>query len=515
MSETATTIIELEEPRIEGQDLCFRWSVTPETKLYRATEFRLTVPDGLSAQEIPRRLLWCLQFMCLHSHWALLRPCEIHLPVRLAPGEAETWRQLVLSYADTLDALGSKDHLPREVRILEQGAPLDGFRNGSESDDCVVAFSGGKDSLVQVGLARELGFRPLLVSTRSLQHGQPPEQSLYRHKAMEAMQSRHGLEVLEVVSDFRGCWNNRVPRRMGYPLSTNELSDTFLYTAGLVVCGYLRGIDRLFLASETELSENAVEDGVFLQHSHFMYSPLTQATLSALLAPFGLSLTSLSSALYASQTQELVILRYPEFAELQTSCWKFDETRKACSECAECKKLGWTALGAGGSPARMGVDMMRMIQAWVDYVPMKDRPREEQEKAKQQKPHAPNVQAGENSRTQQARSIYLVTEKKLESYLREEHADAFGDGRAQRAIEQLGPLQDGLRDRFPEMPGRTGYREGYLELLEPRLRRGLGKIFSDQFTPEAPARYEDNQRRLVEAIERITQPLKSGQQTRT
>ncbi len=115
--------IRLEHPRVSSRAVDFRWTVTPATPLYRRTGFRLEFPIDVAT--VPEPLWWRLALACLHSHWALLRPCRVVLPVRLAPGERELWLRLVDALTWSLEdrALGAPDDT-RRVDLVESGPPL-------------------------------------------------------------------------------------------------------------------------------------------------------------------------------------------------------------------------------------------------------------------------------------------------------------------------------------------------------------------------------------------------------
>src|SRR5436305_14724481 len=96
--------IDLSPPVLDGQTAIFRFRVEPATALYRKTSFALTFPSSVDLSRVPRRLWWDILLLCLHPHWLLLRPCEVHLPLRLSAGERLFWLQLLRNGADTVDA---------------------------------------------------------------------------------------------------------------------------------------------------------------------------------------------------------------------------------------------------------------------------------------------------------------------------------------------------------------------------------------------------------------------------
>lgn len=490
MNATAGTVIHLDSPRVEGQRVSFSWRESPPSGLYRKTEFFLELPDSVPLAGVPERLWWTLFLLCVHVHWSLIRPCRVILPVRLDARELALWEALLARYADTLDAVNPGRPLAGRVEIGTGDQPLEDAPAIPDQGRCAAAYSGGKDSLAQAGLLCEMGCRPLLVTTTSPMDGTTLHQSSHRRRAIDEIQARRGLELVEVVSDLRNSWDNLAARRWGYPLSLNELGDTFLYTAALALVAYVRGVTRIFLASENEVSVNSVVDGVYLQHTHFMYSGLTQAGLRAILEPYGLGFGSLTASLHSSQVQELVTRRYPDLRDLQCSCWRTTETRRACSECSECKRLAWVSLACGGEPADQGVDLVWMLNHYGDYTPRSSRER----------PHPPNRLASQRFRAQIIGAIRRVTPGRLLGYLARRHPRSLVDGSGWSALRRFLAIRAdalGAEDPGPDV---SGYRAGYLQLLPTGARPRLEAILADQFPAEAEDHYAEQLANLLGAI---------------
>ena len=497
--------IRLQTPRVLNHRAEFSWLESQPSGLYQKNSFYLAFPESVPLPQVPMRLWWMVFMLCLHVHWALLRPCRIHLPIRLAPEEVDLWLRLLGSYADTLDALNPGRKLPPDIDILVGDTPLESVPPLEDKRLCAAAFSGGKDSLAQVGLLCEMGYTPLLVTTTSSMPGVHLGDSVFRNRALAEVQKRRGIELIEVHSDLRTHWDNLITRRWGYSLSLNELTDTLLYTAVLAVTGYARGATQLFLASENEVATNVVRDGIYLQHSHFMYSALTQAGIDALLRPFGLHYGSLTVALHSSQVQELVTRRYRDLSDLQCTCWRTTETRRACSECSECKRLAWVTLARGGEPADQGVDMVWMLNHYDKHMPRSQRDR----------PHPPNKLTSARFRTQIATAILDIPLGRLLGYLLRQHPRAFVNGSGWRAMSKFQKIQKKKRIEYPDPLPAVGYRRGYLRLLaDPVTRERLEAIFADQFGTEPEANYAEQLANLRNAIAHVTQssrPLPQGE----
>lgn len=486
--------ISLHAPRVAGQRAEFSWSESRPSGLYQKTGFWLEFPASVPLSSIPESLWWTVFLLCLHAHWPLLRPCRILLPVKLQPEERELWQRLMQKHADTLDALNPARLLPAEMSIEEGPVELPSPPMQAIPLQCAMAYSGGKDSLSHVGLLGEMGFKPILVSTTSIMPGVRLEGSTYRARALEQVQSRRNLELIEVRSDFRGQWHNLLPREWGYRLSVNEITDTLLYTAALTIVGYARGATHLFLASENEVSANAVVDGVFLQHSHFMYSGLTQASVSQILEPYGLWYGSLTSSLQSSLVQELVTRRYPDLADLQCSCWRGTDTRRACSNCSECRRLALISLACGGTPLDLGVDMIHLLKHYHARPASRDK----------HYPHPPDRAAARGFRLQYARAIRTITPLKMLSYLVRNHPGGIRNGSLWVAWREYRKLyRETLKD-FPKALGPAGYRAGYLDAMPEPLRNRLEPILSAQFSVAPVEEYAQQLSQLQSAIRSVT-----------
>ena len=352
--------IRLEPPLVQGQSATFRWHVTPETALYRKPKFTLRFPPSVDLARVPERLWWDVFLIVLHSHWLLLRPCEIHLPIRLGPGERRFWLEHLRTGLDTLALHVNGEGAPPPaaslgVEIVD--GDLEIPRQPVAGSGYGTSFSGGKDSLLQTALLAELTERPLLVATTSPMPQTADHETPRRRQIFAAIQARRNVNFVEVESDLRANWDQGFATAHGYGVGMNEIADAFLYAGALLAAGAATGATRLFMASEAEVQENAVVGGKIVQHAHFMYSAATQRALAALLAPYGIRYGSLTWPLYSEHVQHLLWTRYPDLSDLQYSCWLVGRDEAACSRCAHCLRLAMIALAGGYDPQRMGIDL--------------------------------------------------------------------------------------------------------------------------------------------------------------
>jgi hypothetical protein len=533
--------ITLHAPEVRREGATFRWQVAPPTDLYRTSAFTLRLPAGLDARQVPESLWWTVALLCLHSHWTLLRPCTVRLPVGLAPGHREVWSRLLDAEAATLEAYraggagegadggagaggagsgaGSESGLESgsesgsaSLELIDDGPRLAPPPRLREEGRCAAAFSGGKDSLLQAALLSELGLPTLLVTTTSPMPPLADHETARRRHVLAEIVRRRDVELVEVATDLRSAWRNDFPPLAGYPVSVNEITDTFLYTAAMLVVAALRGATHLFLAAEAEVQENVEIGGRIVQHTHFMYSAATQGAIGALLAPLGMRYGSLISALYSSQVQQLLWQRYGDLCDLQYSCWRVAAGEATCSRCSQCLRVALGALAAGGAPERMGIDLVRLLPAMRDWAPGEaaapgdaaaagGAPLAGGAPAAAAAPAAggagpilPAEAVSRRLRRQVLRSIATVSTARLAAALA-----ARGPGRLLRATGWRAlAAYAGLRRRLVlAAPGGAaellaesgGFREGFLRQADPLVRARIGAIFAAHFRPESAAVY--------------------------
>ena len=490
----ADTMIELHAPAIEGQHVVFSWTEAPPTGIYDSTSFRLTFPTSIDPGALPERLWWTVFLLCVHSHWAVMRPCSVRIPVTLPSEEIEVWSRLIETHVATAEAQrDSHDYGGLEISC--HGPVLDPLPQLDERGIVAASFSGGKDSMVQAAMLFELGRSPLLVATTSPMPGLIDHGTSHRRRAFDEVVSRRGARLVEVESDLRSAWDNAGASRRGFPFGVNEISDTFLYTAALLAVGYAFGATHLFLASENEVSQNHVENGRFLQHPHFMYSATTQAAIRALLAPAGIYYGSLISALHSSQVQQLLTTRYTDLRDLQFSCWRTTEERRACSKCSECKRLGWLALSLGEAPSELGIDLLYMLLNYDDP-----------EVASRVHTYPPSAETSARMKAQTADAVSKVPMRRVVAQLVRERPSALVGPAGWRALARFRRLRREVLSG--DHVGPSGYRAGYLETVDPELRDGVAGIFDAHFPREAGETYMAQLERQREAIRYITEPLR-------
>lgn len=499
------TRITLHPPEPASHAVVFRWQVDPPTALYRRSHFTLRFPAGVDVSRVPMSLWWTVALICLHSHWPLLRPCQVHLPIRLRPGEVEFWSRLLDAEVATLEAHRGTSDWQRSVQILDGGPSLDSTPCLPDTGRCATAFSGGKDSLLQVGLLDELTPQPVLVTVTSPMPPQEDHLTLRRRHVLAEVATRRAVTLVEVEADYRSSWEYEFSRSQGYPLAVSELTDTFLYFGALLATGVALGAPHLFLASEAEVQENIELDGRIVQHPHYMYSTVTQRALQALLRPVGVRYSSLTSALHSAQVQELLWLRYRDLRDLQYSCWEVKAGEMVCNRCSQCLRIAFRCLALGERPARIGLDLVRLLNAQKGWTPTR-------------------VPPGTLPKDRTSSSLHAQVVRDIQATPLRRVMGAMAAGGPARLLTPRGGAAFlrylALRRRVSgyAVGPAPGYRPGFLRLIDPLVRERAARIFAEYFHEEDDEAYAGVLRRGDALARWITEPIDGepadGQQSR-
>ncbi len=487
---------DLHPPEASAGKVVFRWTISPRSSLYRTNGFTMRFPAEIDVTKLPDALLLAAFLGCVHAHFPLLSPVQVTLPASLGPGEAEFWRRLAKVEAETLDALRGGAGGSHAVRIVETGGPLAPVPSRPDGR-CAAAFSGGRDSLVQAGLLSELSDRPLLVACTS---GLPPlvdHLTARRREVFAETPRRIPVDLVEVVSDARLSFENRFAEHSGYPVAVNELTDTHVYGAALLLAGWALGASRLFFASEADVQESVTRNGVTIQHQHLMYAASTHRSLSALYGRWGLSLGSLVWPLPGPLVQELLVRRYPELSDLQYSCWRVGPKEAACSRCSKCRDAALVSLAAGGDPGRAGFDLVRILLAQRGFAPRRV--------GDSGRPPLPGTIVGRAHDEATVRALRNIRFRDLLAALG--RGPSRGHSLRARALAAYSFLRLRRRTLHERIAPSPGYWKSAIGWLDASFRVRLEEIFAESFSPDdglhpvqAVAASEGLTRRIVEPL---------------
>lgn len=489
--------ITLLPPVREGRQVNIRWQVDPPCPLYRNPQCYLRFPADVNLDRVPPGAWWAATLLMLAPHWPLLRPCRVVLPVRLSPAEQECLLRWLDAGVVTLETYRGTSQFERQIEIHSQGRPWHEGGPVRDTGRCATAYSSGKDSLLQTGILCELTQRPVLVATTSPLPGMNEHVNERRRQVLQAIPKLRDVTFHEVESDYRSCWDNDYARKIGYTVSVNELCDTLLYTASLLIVGLAEGAPHLFLASEAEVQENAEVGGRIVQHPHFMYSTPTLRAFEALFAPLGIRLCSMTAPLHSFQVQELLWTRYADLRHLQYSCWRMLSHEATCSRCTQCLRIGTCALAMGDRPARMGVDLVKLFPALIDFEP-RVTPTDGSFLL-------PDKVTGIGLHAQLLRNMEKISFWHVLRCLAQDQPRQLLRGEGWRALDAFRRLQRKLA-RFDPGP-RPGYREGFLAQVDPLVRAQLGSNLAEHFPPADAPTYAGVLTRSARLANHITDPL--------
>jgi hypothetical protein len=435
--------------------------------------------------------------ICLHTHWPLLGGCRVELPIRIGAAEREFWTRLVDNVAVQLHAYGSARRPGRGGQLVEAGPALAPVRLEPVGDRATVAFSGGKDSLVQTGLVAELTERPLLVSVTSPVPWARDHVGAARERARAEVAKRLRVDVVEVQSDFRTAWDLGFSARDGCSLGVHELSDLLLYHGVMAAVAAATGSAHSFMASEADIQYNRARDGEVILHPEFLSSAVTQSALDALLRGFGLGKSSLTYPLHMPYVQRLLVSRYGELADLQFSCWRAPEGSQACSACLKCFQIALVTLGEGLSPRAVGIDPIRVLCAFGDWPLDTERPA-----------GWPILDDFRTARHHIVRILQQLPTDAAESVMLSEPRDR-ADAQLGEALAIFARLRaEALAWAIPAEPGYIG---GFFDFMRPDLREPVRAIFDQHFPRAREAEFAPIVARAKALARWISEPLAMGQ----
>lgn len=382
MSERAPSDASTHEVRFAPLELTpssvhVRWSVNPPTTLFRRESFVLDFGSALDPRTLPLDLWWTLVVMIMHSHWNLLRPCRVVLPIRLTDGEIEFWQRLLDHERDCMEWFRGGTDFERTITIEGGGEPPSTGPLPPRVDGYATAYSSGRDSLLHAVLLGAISEKPLLVNTHSPMPPLRDHTTPHLRRALDEIQRRRGLDLVVVESDLRSSWPHyEAPHQLGFPVSVSQITDTYFHLAATIAVAAGRGIRTALLASEFENGLVSWYEGRLVAVSSvFTYSHWVLDALSRLLSRWGIECASLLPSVSGFQRQELLARHGRDVVDLQLSCfWMVDDDQRYCSRCAKCFRIALNLMATGIDPALLGIDARRAFTepepAWMGFPPL-------------------------------------------------------------------------------------------------------------------------------------------------
>ena len=216
--------------------------------------------------------------------------------------------------------------------------PASARKNSTKRDTAIIPFSFGKESLLSVALAQELGLRPILVNVIEPSNA---HEHAHKKKLIKKFEKEMGLPVYTVYNGpglMRSGYYWRKKTELGWGLQTTE------YALLCLPFAHHFGAKYIVLGNEKSCDYNFRNDGMLTfkagydQHSD--WTP-QQTLLSCLILGRPVEVFSFVEPLYELAITKILHTRYPRFGAYQMSCMADTAEAKHHRWCQNCTKCGY------------------------------------------------------------------------------------------------------------------------------------------------------------------------------
>jgi hypothetical protein len=345
----------------------YRWEARPPHPVWAREEFSVEYEGDIDLTAMPRALLWTTFLGCTHPIWALLDGYDLEFSEAVDFAELEFWM-----------AMGEASR--RASGLPSSAAGASGARLHSSGGSVTVSappttplsrapavlLSCGKESLLSLGLLREVCGEVVAVSVHSPMPGTADHESSFRAQAQAVLGNSAGVTVRRVRSDVRSTWKNDYAVLGGGLASINELADCFVYPSLALPIAYQYRLP--FVALGSEWGEHQVPiraaDGWRFDR-YFSLSGMALAAVGRLWqSRYGTGYTSVIQPISQYLVERILLQRYPDLARFQHSCYRARQDVRACQLCEKCARVTALALAAGADPLLIGMDVNRVFSRW-------------------------------------------------------------------------------------------------------------------------------------------------------
>ena len=237
-----------------------------------------------------------------------------------------------------------------------------------ENSGVAMCFSGGKDSLLLLGLYQKFdGQYPLPIITESPLPPMTDHNSQHRKSLLKKLDVL-GFNGMAVKSNLREIYVNNYPLQTGTIWYLNEILDCILYiTACLPIVKQFkrRGVA---IASEFDVQRVRLVQDVYIADEYFMYHIHFLESLSQMLSMLhGVKIENLISSLPHYCIQYLLVHDFPQLLALQDSCYQKTTNMRWCSHCIKCFSTALLLLSFNYDPRKIGIDLMKVFWPKASY----------------------------------------------------------------------------------------------------------------------------------------------------
>jgi hypothetical protein len=346
----------------------FRWEIEPAHEAWAGNGFSIEYENDVDLSLVPRALLWTVFLGATHAIWAMLDGYTVELDEPVADVELAFWNRMV---AAVRSASAVPASAPGEftVRFVSRGAadPTMRLTPARPAGPPAALLSCGKESLLSLGLLREVHGQAEAITIESPMPGSHDHESAFRDWALRSIGRLPGIRVRRIRSDIRATWgkNDHAVKRGGTAY-LNELADGPLYSSFALPVAYQHDLSWICLGGEWGdwHVPQATPDGWRFDRYFTLSGPAFTA-VSALWQPrYGVGYTSVIQPVSQYLVERILLRRYPDLAAFQQSCFRAEPDVRACQSCEKCFRVTALALAAPADPAILGMDVNRVFSRW-------------------------------------------------------------------------------------------------------------------------------------------------------
>ena len=260
-----------------------------------------------------------------------------------------------LCYSEQASPDNLKDNL-RNSAFTFDGDKIKKIRlENFNENSCVISLSFGKDSLLSLGLAREIGLKPYLFMSE--EKGAPIEFG-YKEKLSKRFSDEFGFKVNKAVNEtmlMHSFSHFKIESKNQYLVGHLMAEYVFL----MLPFAYNHGSKYLFLSNERSCNDYAVDKFGNKCYAVFDQSSEWTAEMNKMLSSIGsVKVSSLIEPIGDLAALKILHNRYPELAKYQYSCFP-DESRHAenerwCCNCSKCARIYVMLTAIGINPKDVG-----------------------------------------------------------------------------------------------------------------------------------------------------------------
>lgn len=239
------------------------------------------------------------------------------------------------------------------------------YNRTSFSDQAIMPFTFGKDSLLTFALSRELDIKvhPVYITEPEFMYEEAVKKQLSNLFRQEFRLKIYFLKnSLGQLRDPKG-WH-------GWELQLTQ------YSLMLLPYVYAKKAGYIFFSNEQSCNDTIIDDEGFRCNPVFEQSHawlLQNSLMTSIIGGNSLSIGSLLEPLYELAIMKILHKRYPHIAKYQSSCDLEEKPRSSgrwCEDCSKCARIYIFLLALGINPQKVGFRYNLLSQKYTKLYPI-------------------------------------------------------------------------------------------------------------------------------------------------